>query len=211
MTFSRWLCILTLGAITGCAFQSRESEPKNAFLLDISDMPDAQMDLPVSVQIHPCRAHPPLAGTPMVYRLSRVRYERDSFNIFMVSPTEQIDALLDQRLSGGRSLEAHARASMREWTLQPTLEQLWGDFTDPNQARAEVQMHFLITELSPRTRSRQVILDARFRSTQDLRPEPNAEDLVTQLSASLADVFAQLEATLKNRIEAMDTPAGSSP
>lgn len=211
MKSSLCLCILALGAITGCALQSRQSEPKNAYLLDVSDLPDAQVKWPVSVQIRPARAHTPLAGTPLVYRLSRVRYERDSFNVFLVSPTEQIDALLDQRLAGGRGLEAHTQASTREWILQPTLEQLWGDFTDPNQARAEVQMHFLITELSPRSRSRQVILDARFRSTQDISPEPNAEDLVTQLSLSLADVLSQFEATLNDRIKAKGTPPESSP
>jgi hypothetical protein len=168
------------------------------------------VDWPVTTQIRACRASTPLAGTALVYRLSRVRYERDSLNVFLVSPTEQVDALLDQRLGGGYGLEALSLDSDREWVLQPTLERLWGDFTDPNQARAQVQMHFLITEISRRNRSRRVIMDARFQSAQDISRVPTAEELVTQLSVCLAEVVSQFETTTSDRIKAMETAPGSS-
>lgn len=204
------LSLLVLGAITGCTLQSRQGEPRNAFLLDVKETSSAPLDWPVTTQIRVCRASTPLAGTALVYRLSRVRYERDSLNVFLVSPTEQVDALLDRRLGGRYDLEALSPTSDREWVIQPTLEQLWGDFTDPNQARAQVQMHFLITEISRRNRSRRVIMDARFRSAQEINQVPAAEELVTQLSVCLTDVLSQFETTASDRIKALDAAPGSS-
>jgi len=204
------LSLLVLGAITGCTLQSRQGEPRNAFLLDVKETSSTPVDWPVTTQIRVCRASTPLAGTALVYRLSRVRYERDSVNVFLVSPTEQVDALLDRRLGQRYDLEALSPTSDREWVIQPTLEQLWGDFTDPNQARAQVQIHFLITEISRRNRSRRVIMDARFRSAQKINQVPAAEELVTQLSVCLTDVLSQFETKASDRIKALDAAPGSS-
>jgi hypothetical protein len=206
------LPVLFLGAITGCSLQSREAEPKNAYLLDVNGLPATPVAWPAAVQIHPCRSITSLAGTPLVYRLSRVRYERDPFNLFLVPPTEQIDDLLAQRLADKASAGTPSVSTPRQWRLEPTLERLWGDFTDPNQARAEVQMHFLMTEQLTDSRVRRILLDARFHARRELPAAPSAEDLVTQLSRCLAEVLTQLEAALLDRIKALENaPVSSAP
>lgn len=198
MRNSQLIFVLLLGAITGCGLPQREAEPKNTFLLDLKDPPASAPAWTAGLQLHACRAHAPVADKPLLYRLSRVRYERDFFNTFLVSPTVQIDALLSRRWHQG------SPGTVREerWVLRPTLEQLWGDFTDPNQAQARVQLHFLLTDLSSQEPGERVILSERFQAAQDLPSTPRADDVVEAFSVCLERLLEAFENRVNNKLAA---------
>ncbi|MFC1763966.1 hypothetical protein ACFL6U_18060 [Planctomycetota bacterium] len=187
--------LLTMG---GCGLQTRGPASNQAFLLDVQSETGQGDTQGKTLQLRNCRALAPFAGKNLIYRVSDVRYEQDFYNGFLAAPDQQIDISLHQWLQqrGYNLISQGAESSIG--VLQPTLERLLADFTDPDQSWARVQMRFVLTELSSQERTPVVLLDERWTVREPLPSPSRADDVVMAQSRCLEQIFSQLDAVLAN-------------
>lgn len=194
-----WRVVLTscLFFAAGCGVGGRSPADNQAFLLQI-DPPDegrSSPSLAVPLKIRPCRVAAPFAGRSLVYRLTAVQYQYDPYNAFLVPLGDQLDDALYRWLEV--DIAAVAPSEQTLYTLEPFLESLVADFTDPNRPTASARMRFILTRSGPDTVRPYVVFQKSLIAKVRLPIiKPTADQVVAAFSGCIRPLLNQLRGEL---------------
>ena len=178
----------------GCGMGGRSPADNRTFLLQID--PPAEGAGPPSVsiplRIRSCRVAAPFAGRPLVYRLTAVQYQYDAYNAFLVPLGDQLDDALYRWLEAGST----APPDQASYMLDPYLESLVADFTDPNRPSASARIRFLLTRSGPDNSRPSVVFQKTLVAKVRMSAKPSADQVVAAFSACIQHVLTQLRTTL---------------
>jgi hypothetical protein len=127
--------------------------------------------------------------------LTEVQYQYDPYNAFLVPLSDQLDDALY------RWLVADARGGTPPdqslYTLEPTLESMVADFTDPNSPTASARMRFVLTRSDPASGRPSVVFQKSLISKVRMpTSKPTADQVVAAFSVCTHHILAQLRGEL---------------
>jgi cholesterol transport system auxiliary component len=194
-----WRAVLMLCLLfaAGCSMGGRSPADTRAFLLQIDPPAEGSVSpsLAVPLKIRNCRVAAPFAGRSLVYRLTAVQYQYDSYNAFLVPLSDQLDDALYRWLQV--DIGALAQADQTLYTLEPALESLVADFMDPNRPTASARMRFVLTRSGPDSvRPSVVFQKSLIAKVQMPINKPTAEQVVAAFSVCIHHILTQLRGEL---------------
>jgi len=210
----RWMKALTwcMLAGAGCGMRVRLPVTNRAFLLQIDPVPDRpRVSLAIPLRIRTCRVAAPFASSSLVYRLTAVQYQYDTYNTFLVPLGDQLDDALHRWL--GVSAGATVPSDRLLYTLEPYLEGLVADFTEPNRPFALARMRFVLTRSGPGKGRSSVVFERNPIATVRLPAKPTAGQVVAAFSGCIQEILTPLRdelAALHEKEGEKDDP-GSGP
>ena len=199
-------CLLTAA---GCGMGSRSPADNRAFLLQLEPPPQGPA-LAVPLRIRTCRVAATFTSRSLVYRLTTVQYQYDTYNAFLVPLADQVNDALSRWLDVGSG--AAATPDQPLYTLEPYLESLVADFSDPNRPVASARMRFVLTRSGPGDSNASVVFRKNLIARVRLSLKPTADQVVGVFSGCLQEILTQLRAELAAipaREAKKDDPGGS--
>ena len=137
----------------------------------------------------------PFDGKSLVYRVGEQRYEKDFYNAYIASPSNMFSNATRQWLDQSgifRITVAQGTSFFPFYTLQATIDELYGDYRGKPEAVVSVQ--FFLTVTNPNIPT--PLITAK-RYTQRVALTNNLpQTLVLGQQQALADILQQLEADL---------------
>ena len=137
----------------------------------------------------------PFDTKTLVYRVSDQRYEKDFYNAYIASPSNMFSNAARQWLDQSgifRITVAQGTSFFPFYTLQATIDELYGDYREKSEAVVSVQ--FFLTVTNPNL-ANPLITAKRY--TQRVGLANNLpQTLVLGQQQALADILQQLEADL---------------
>lgn len=137
----------------------------------------------------------PFDGKPLVYRVGDQRYEKDFYNAYIASPSNMISNASRQWLDQSgifRIAVAQGTSFFPFYTLQATVDELYGDYRSKPEAVVSVQ--FFLTVTNPNL-TNPLITAKRY--TQRVALANNLpQTLVLGQQQALAEILQQFEADL---------------
>jgi uncharacterized lipoprotein YmbA len=137
----------------------------------------------------------PFDGKSLVYRVSDQRYEKDAYNAYITTPSNMIANASRQWLDQSgifRITVPQGTSFFPFYTLQATVDELYGDYRGKPEAVVSVQ--FFLTVTNPNL-TNPLITAKRY--TQRVALANNLpQTLVLGQQRALADILQQLEADL---------------
>jgi uncharacterized lipoprotein YmbA len=137
----------------------------------------------------------PFDGRSLVYRVGEQRYEKDFYNAYIASPSNMFSNTTRQWLDQSgifRITVAQGTSFFPFYTLQATIDELYGDYRGKPEAVVSVQ--FFLTVTNPNIPT--PLITAK-RYTQRVALTNNLpQTLVLGQQQALADILQQLEADL---------------
>lgn len=145
----------------------------------------------------------------LVYRLDEFQYETDHYRQYLISPsvmiTERTRDWLAQAGVFERVLPSGSRVAPTH-TLEGSITALYGDFTDPGEPVAVMEIRFfLLGNIRPREN---VLFAQTYRAATPLR-DRTGEAFIEAMDLSLAAILTRLEADL--RLALYNLPADEPP
>lgn len=202
-TATTWLVPAVLAALlTGCSAFSKDYPDKRYFSLKVqrTGAKDPSVgDLTLKVrQLDVSRSY---EGQELVYRQDNLEWAADFYNVFFVPPADLLtEATIHWMADSGLFAEAVPQTSLLQTThyLEGYLSSLYGDYSDPANRRAVVEIGFLlIDERQPGT---QVAYQGSFHREVPLADD-SVETLIRAYEMAITGIMTEFEADLGKTLE----------
>ena len=192
-----WRTLLSsfLLCAAGCGVGGRPPADNRAFLLQVEPPAEGagSPSVTIPLRIRNCRVAAPFVGRPLVYRLTTVQYQYDPYNAFLVPLGDQLDDALYRWLAA----VAATPPDQALYVLEPYLESLVADFTDPSRPLASARMRFLLTRSGPDGGRPSVVfqktLVAKVRMSSG---KPSGDQVVAALSGCIQQILTEARGIL---------------
>ena len=191
------LALLALFAFSllACAPTRPALETANWLLAPERTGSPRKMQSPLWLKMGAFSVATPFDGKSLVYRVGEQRYEKDFYNAYIASPSNMFSNATRQWLDQSgifRITVAQGTSFFPFYTLQATIDELYGDYRGKPEAVVSVQ--FFLTVTNPNIPT--PLITAK-RYTQRVALTNNLpQTLVLGQQQALADILQQLEADL---------------
>jgi uncharacterized lipoprotein YmbA len=181
--------------LLACAPTRPAIETANWLLAPERTGPPRKMQSPFWLKMGSFSVSTPFDGKSLVYRVGEQRYEKDVYNAYIATPSNMIANASRQWLDQSgifRIAVAQGTSFFPFYTLQATVDELYGDYRAKPEAVVSVQ--FFLTVTNPNIPS--PLITAK-RYTQRVALTNNLpQTLVLGQQQALAEILQQLEADL---------------
>jgi uncharacterized lipoprotein YmbA len=182
-------------ALLACAPTRPAIEPANWLVAPERTGPPRKMQSLLWLKMGSFSVATPFDGKSLVYRVSDQRYEKDFYNAYITSPSNMFSNASRQWLDQSgifRITVPQGTSFFPFYTLQATIDELYGDYRAKPEAVVSVQ--FFLTVTNPNIPT--PLITAK-RYTQRLALANNLpQTLVLGQQQALAEILQQLEADL---------------
>jgi|GEM_PF-576162 len=174
----------------GCGVVGRPPADNRAFLLQIEPPAEGAGSsfVTIPLRIRSCRVAAPFVGRPLVYRLTTVQYQYDPYNAFLVPLGDQLDDALYRWLEAGAAMPPDQAL----YVLEPYLESLVADFTDPNRPLASARMRFLLTRPGPDSGRPSVVFQKTLVAKVRMSAKPSGDQVVAAFSGCIQYILTEV-------------------
>jgi len=181
--------------LSGCV--SRQYVERSSFALEVSRTEMASSQSEAILRVRTLRVSPRYEGKQLVYRGESLSYETDFYNEFLTSPDTMITEEVRQWLADSGLFEQVVDFSGQvdpTHILEGTVTDLYGDFSEPAQPRAALQMEFYLSEdIAGRSK---IVFKNRYR--QEIRIKRDSpEELIQGWNKALALILTEFEGDLR--------------
>ena len=181
--------------LLACAPTRPAIETANWLLAPERTGPPRKMQSPFWLKMGSFSVATPFDGKSLVYRVGEQRYEKDVYNAYIATPSNMIANASRQWLDQSgifRIAVAQGTSFFPFYTLQATVDELYGDYRSKPEAVVSVQ--FFLTVTNPNL-TNPLITAKRY--TQRVALANNLpQTLVLGQQRALAEILRQLEADL---------------
>lgn len=189
------LLAATAFTLLACAPTRPAIETANWLLAPERTGPPRKMQSPFWLKMGSFSVATPFDGKSLVYRVGEQRYEKDFYNAYIASPSSMISNASRQWLDQSgifRIAVAQGTSFFPFYTLQATVDELYGDYRSKPEAVVSVQ--FFLTVTNPNL-TNPLITAKRY--TQRVALANNLpQTLVLGQQQALAEILQQFEADL---------------
>lgn len=195
------LCLALTVALLGCIRPERRSISKRELLLDVQRArQEAESPGRGIVEIQRFGISSRFEGKGLIYRISDVTYESDFYNEYLTSPqsmvTEEVSNWLTR--SGIFDSVVYTDSNLNaNFILEGTVLALYGDFTQPENPRAVVEIEFFLIDDQNQAPSK--LFGRVYRATEPVASR-RAEDLIRAQNACLESILTRMEADLRSTV-----------
>ena len=198
---SKLFIALVVALCAGCAGIERSYPDKRYFVLEVSANPAKSSPWSSeTLQVSPIRVSPRYADRSLVYRTSELGYESDFYNQFLVSPASLITEEVRKDLAASEIFKHVIGASNQSqpgYVLEGTVNALYGDFRNPDSAKAVLEMEFFLRSEMPANPG--IRMQKRYTESVPLNGR-TAEALVKGWNQALEKILIALRADVKSVI-----------
>ena len=189
------LLALIAFSLLACAPTRPAIETANWLVAPERTGPPRTMQSPLWLKMGSFSVATPFDTKSLVYRLGDQRYEKDFYNAYISSPSNMLSNATRQWLDQSgifRITVAQGTSFFPFYTLQATIDELYGDYR--NKPEAVVSVQFFLTVTNPNIPT--PLITAK-RYTQRVALANNLpQTLVLGQQRALAEILQQLEADL---------------
>ncbi len=188
-------------ALIGCV--SQQAYHKQTFAFDVQRIGKTAEKSYGVLEVQNFSIVSAFAGQGLVTRTSSTGYQSDFYNEFLVAPENMITDItrIWLRDSGVFSaVVAVGRMPKPNYILNGTITKLYGDFRDPADEKAVLELHCTCVAVDGRQQS--IVFDKTY-SIESSIANQSASGLVSACSKSISDILTQLELDLQNSLAAM--------
>ena len=189
------LLVLTAFTLLACAPTRPPIDIANWLVAPERTGPPRKMQSPLWLKMGAFSVATPFDTKSLVYRVSDQRYEKDFYNAYIATPSSMFSNASRQWLDQSgifRITVAQGTSFFPFYTLQATIDELYGDYRGKPEAVVSVQ--FFLTVTNPNLPT--PLITAK-RYTQRVALTNNLpQTLVLGQQRALADILQQLEADL---------------
>lgn len=182
-------------ALLACAPTRPAIETANWLLAPERTGPPRKMQSPFWLKMGAFSVATPFDGKSLIYRLGEQRYEKDFYNAYIATPSNMIANASRQWLDQSgifRITVAQGTSFFPFYTLQATVDELYGDYRSKPEAVVSVQ--FFLTVTNPNL-TNPLITAKRY--TQRVALANNLpQTLILGQQQALAEILQQFEADL---------------
>ena len=194
LSFAVTVFVLTL-MLSGCV--SRKYVERNSFALEVSRGEAASSQSETILRVRTLRVSPRYEGKRFVYRGESLSYETDFYNEFLTSPdtmiTEEVRRWLADSGLFGQVVDFSGQVDPTH-ILEGMVTDLYGDFGEPTQPKAALQMEFYLSEdIAGRSK---IVFKNRYRKEARIKRDL-PEELVQGWNKALAIILTDFERDLK--------------
>jgi ABC-type uncharacterized transport system auxiliary subunit len=184
--------------LCGCASRAKSKWKKDEFAITTPASEAGPAAHTNVLSLHRVTVAPLFEGQPFVYRTGENSYERDPYAEFFVTPNRMFEQCLRVYLRNG-----HAFADVLDpgsnlkssCSMEISVSQLYGDFRQPKQPFAVLQLRFLFYSTEPDTVGR-VLWEQEF-SKQLPIAQRTPKALVAGWNAGLKQIMEETNMELK--------------
>lgn len=190
--------VLLFSLLSSCVSLERSYPEKHYFVIEIprsADSSDPAGERILSVAN--LRISPRYADKSFVYRTSDTGYESDFYNQFLTSPDTMISEELRKGLAASREFKyvlGPADPQQPNYTLEGSVNALYGDFRNPKQPAAVVEIEFFL--YNENSANPGIVTQKRYIKSVPLS-ERSPEALVKGWDQALEAIAGALAADLK--------------
>lgn len=183
---------------SGCVNLERSSPERHYFVIQLppgADHSDSTSDLILSVAS--LRISPRYADRSFVYRTSDAGYEADFYNQFLAAPDTMISEELRKGLTASQEFKyvlGPADTQQPNYVLEGSVNELYGDFRNPNQPAAVLGIDFFLYQENSANAG--IVMQKRYTKSVPLTTR-SPEALVEGWDQALKEIVAALAADLK--------------
>ena len=181
--------------LSGCV--SRQYVERGSFALEVSRGEAATSQTEAILRIRTLRVSPRYEGKRFVYRGESLSYETDFYNEFLTSPDTMITEEVRQWLADsglfGHVVDFSGQVDPTH-ILEGTVTDLYGDFSEPTQPKAALQIEFFLSE-DIAGQSKSVFKNRYRKEVRISRDSP--EELIQGWNKALALILTDFEGDLK--------------
>jgi cholesterol transport system auxiliary component len=189
------LLVLIAFTLLACAPTRPPIDTANWLVAPERTGPPRKMQSPLWLKMGAFSVATPFDTKSLVYRVSDQRYEKDFYNAYIATPSSMFSNASRQWLDQSgifRITVAQGTSFFPFYTLQATIDELYGDYRGKPEAVVSVQ--FFLTVTNPNL---PIPLITAKRYTQRVALTNNLpQTLVLGQQRALADILQQLEADL---------------
>ena len=189
------LLVLTAFTLLACAPTRPPIDTANWLVAPERTGPPRKMQSPLWLKMGAFSVATPFDTKSLVYRVSDQRYEKDFYNAYIATPSSMFSNASRQWLDQSgifRITVAQGTSFFPFYTLQATIDELYGDYRGKPEAVVSVQ--FFLTVTNPNLPT--PLITAK-RYTQRVALTNNLpQTLVLGQQRALADILQQVEADL---------------
>jgi len=179
----------------GCASRENFSQQQESYLLEAAArIPAAVQTLPGVLKIRHCRAVAPFDGQYFLYRTRTGQFQQDYYKLFLTPPNEQIVEHLRQGLSASGLLTnvlPAASAMPPDYTLEPHLLAIYCDFSDANNPKTVLKMHFVLLKNDPSCHCSTIVFENTYESIKSMHGQ-TGQDIILSFNDNLSDLLSTL-------------------
>ena len=183
---------------SGCVNLERSSPERHYFVIQLppsADHSDSASDLILSVAR--LRISPRYADRSFVYRTSDAGYEADFYNQFLAAPDTMISEELRKGLTASQEFKyvlGPADTQQPNYVLEGSVNELYGDFRNPNQPAAVLAIDFFLYQENSGNAG--IVMQKRYTKSVPLTTR-SPEALVEGWDQALKEIVVALAADLK--------------
>ena len=194
------LCLATVGCVSTKYVEQKQ------YLFTIKTLPEKKVkNNNCSVFVDHVTAVSPFDQLDFLYRIKSGRYLTDYYNGFLVSPTEQLEAIIINYLkaSGNFNIDSNntSMMSIASDKLKVQITELYADYRDNTNPKALVALRFILTR-SVDDKSI-VVFDKVFYGRVSIK-EKNTASLLAAWNIGLQDI-------IKSAISALNATLAKNP
>lgn len=190
--------ILLFLVCSACVNLERDAPERHYFVIEVSRSADQTAPTGDQVlMVANLRISPRYADRSFVYRSSDAGYESDYYNQFLASPDVMISEELRKGLAASSQFKfvvGPANALQPNYTLEGSINSLYGDFRNAAQPAAVLEMDFFLYRENPNNQG--VVMQKRYVKSVPLNGK-SPEALVKGWDQALQEIIASLAADLK--------------
>jgi hypothetical protein len=137
------LCLATIGCISAKYIEQKQ------YLLNIKALPEKKIASDKClVFVDHVTAITPFDQLDFLYRIKSGQYLTDYYNVFLVSPTEQLNQVFINYLKALGDFNIDTTASLTAQNkLQLQIMEFYADYRDRDHPQAVIALHFILTRL----------------------------------------------------------------
>ena len=181
--------------LLACAPTRPAIETANWLLAPERTGPPRKMQSPFWLKMGSFSVATPFDGKSLVYRVGEQRYEKDVYNAYIATPSNMIANASRQWLDQSgifRIAVAQGTSFFPFYTLQATVDELYGDYRSKPEAVVSVQ--FFLTVTNPNLTN--PLITAKRYTQRVALPNNLPQTLVLGQQQALAEILQQFEADL---------------
>jgi cholesterol transport system auxiliary component len=181
--------------LLACAPTRPAIETANWLLAPERTGPSRKMQSPFWLKMGSFSVATPFDGKSLVYRVGEQRYEKDVYNAYIATPSNMIANASRQWLDQSgifRIAVAQGTSFFPFYTLQATVDELYGDYRSKPEAVVSVQ--FFLTVTNPNLTN--PLITAKRYTQRVALANNQPQTLVLGQQQALAEILQQFEADL---------------
>ena len=196
------LLVLIALTLLACAPTRPPIDTANWLVAPERTGPPRKMQSPLWLKMGAFSVATPFDTKSLVYRVSDQRYEKDFYNAYIATPSSMFSNASRQWLDQSgifRITVAQGTSFFPFYTLQATIDELYGDYRVKPEAVVSVQFFLTVTYpnlptplISPKRYTQRVALTNNLPQTLVLGQQRALADILQQLEADLFAVSASL-------------------